>query len=93
MSVAIVARECVEKYGDLKRAESVVGTGPWMLENHRPALSRPNLTLLLNTKVVKLNFKGTRCVAVKLMKDDAVKDITADKEVILAAVPSITASF
>ena len=59
----------------------------------RPALSRPNLTLLLNTKVVKLNFKGTRCVAVKLMKDDAVKDITADKEVILAAVPSITASF
>src|SRR5437867_1758342 len=36
MSVAIVARECVEKYGDLKRAESVVGTGPWMLENHRP---------------------------------------------------------
>jgi len=51
----------------------------------RPALSRPNLTLLLNTKVVKLNFKGTRCVAVKLMKDDAVKDITADKEVILAA--------
>jgi choline dehydrogenase-like flavoprotein len=51
----------------------------------RPALSRPNLTLLLNTKVVKLNFKGTRCVGVKLMKDDAVKDITADKEVILAA--------
>src|SRR6266446_6207995 len=51
----------------------------------RPALSGPNLTLLLNTKVVKLNFKGTRCVGVKLMKDDAVKNITADKEVILAA--------
>src|SRR6266566_8364743 len=51
----------------------------------RPALLRPNLTLLLNTKVVKLNFKGTRCVGVKLMKDDAVKNITADKEVILAA--------
>jgi choline dehydrogenase len=28
----------------------------------RPALSRPNLTLLLNATVVKLNFKGTRCV-------------------------------
>jgi len=51
----------------------------------RPALSRPNLTLLLNTKVVKLNFKGTRCVGVKLMTDDAVKDIAAEKEVILAA--------
>ena len=50
-----------------------------------PALSRPNLTLLLNTNVVKLNFKGTRCLGVKLMTDGAVKDIAADKEVILAA--------
>jgi choline dehydrogenase-like flavoprotein len=51
----------------------------------RPALSRPNLTLLLNTNVVKLNFKGTRCVGVKVMTDGAAKDIAADKEVILAA--------
>jgi choline dehydrogenase-like flavoprotein len=50
-----------------------------------PALSRPNLTLLLNTDVVKLNFKGTRCVGVKLMTDGAVNDVPADKEVILAA--------
>src|SRR5246127_3523994 len=51
----------------------------------RPALSRPNLTLLLNSNVVKLNFKGTRCVGVKVMTDGAVRDIAADKEVILAA--------
>jgi len=51
----------------------------------RPALSRPNLTLLLNTDVVKLNFTGTRCVGVKIMSDGAEKDIAADKEVILAA--------
>src|ERR1700736_2447801 len=51
----------------------------------RPALSRPNLTLLLNTNVLKLNFKGTRCVGVKLMTDGAIKDIAAGKEVILAA--------
>jgi len=51
----------------------------------RPALSRPNLTLLLNTNVVKLNFKGTRCVGVQLMTDGAPRDIAADKEVILAA--------
>jgi choline dehydrogenase len=51
----------------------------------RPALSRPNLTLLLNTNVVKLNFRGTRCVGVKLMTDGALKNIAADKEVILAA--------
>jgi choline dehydrogenase len=50
-----------------------------------PALSRPNLTLLLNTDVVKLNFKGTRCAGVKLMTDGAVNDVAADKEVILAA--------
>jgi len=51
----------------------------------RPALSRPNLTLQLNANVLKLNFKGTRCVGVKVMTDGSVKDIAADKEVILAA--------
>ena len=51
----------------------------------RPALSRPNLTLLLNTNVVKLNFKGTHCVGVRVMTGGAVKDIAAEKEVILAA--------
>src|SRR6202047_3378269 len=51
----------------------------------RPALSRPNLTLLLNTAVVKLNFKGTRCVGVKIVTGGTVTDIAAHKEVILAA--------
>ena len=50
-----------------------------------PALSRPNLTLLLKTNVVKLNFQGTRCVGVKINTDGAVTDIGADREVILAA--------
>jgi peptide/nickel transport system substrate-binding protein len=36
MTVAIVAREAVERFGDLKKAESVVGTGPWMLDSYRP---------------------------------------------------------
>src|SRR5262249_56608474 len=47
--------------------------------------SRPNLTLLLNTNAVKLNFQGTRCTGVKVMTGGQVKDIAADKEVILAA--------
>jgi choline dehydrogenase len=51
----------------------------------RPALSRPNLTLLLNTPVVKLNFKGGRCVSVKILTGGTQTDIAADKEVILAA--------
>jgi choline dehydrogenase len=50
-----------------------------------PALSRSNLTLLPNTNVVKLNFKGTRCVGVKIISDGVIRDIAADKEVILAA--------
>ncbi len=32
----IVPREAVEQFGDLKRAESCIGTGPWMLERYEP---------------------------------------------------------
>jgi peptide/nickel transport system substrate-binding protein len=32
----IVAKEAVEKFGDLKKPEAVVGTGPWMLERYDP---------------------------------------------------------
>src|SRR5262245_49004646 len=35
-STWIIAKECVEKFGDLKKVESVVGTGPWMLEKWEP---------------------------------------------------------
>lgn len=33
-STWIVAKEAVEKFGDLKKPESTVGTGPWMLERY-----------------------------------------------------------
>ena len=36
MTGAIVARECLEKFGDLKKWEATVGTGPWMLDSYRP---------------------------------------------------------
>jgi peptide/nickel transport system substrate-binding protein len=35
-AVCIIAKECVEKFGDLKKAEATVGTGPWMLDSYRP---------------------------------------------------------
>jgi len=35
-AVAIVAKEVVEKHGDLKKPETVIGTGPWMLDSYRP---------------------------------------------------------
>jgi peptide/nickel transport system substrate-binding protein len=37
-STWVVAREAVEKNGDLKRPETCVGTGPWMLERYEPAV-------------------------------------------------------
>ena len=35
-AVAIVAKEVVDKLGHLKKPESVIGTGPWMLDSYRP---------------------------------------------------------
>src|SRR5438445_1086733 len=32
----IVAPEAVERFGDLRRAEACIGTGPWMLERYEP---------------------------------------------------------
>ncbi|PYM16791.1 MAG: hypothetical protein DMD81_11580 [Candidatus Rokuibacteriota bacterium] len=32
----ILPRECVEKYGDLKRPEAAIGTGPFILERYEP---------------------------------------------------------
>ena len=42
MATAIVARECVDAFGDLKKPESVVGTGPWMLDSYRPGRASPS---------------------------------------------------
>jgi peptide/nickel transport system substrate-binding protein len=37
-STWIIAREVVEQYGDLKKPETCIGTGPWMLERYEPNL-------------------------------------------------------
>jgi peptide/nickel transport system substrate-binding protein len=37
-STWVVARDAVEKFGDLKRPEACIGTGPWMLERYEPAV-------------------------------------------------------
>src|SRR5262245_18307127 len=34
----IIAKEAVEKFGDLKKWESVVGTGPWMFERYETSV-------------------------------------------------------
>src|SRR5438094_9733823 len=34
--MSIVPREAVEHFGDLRRAEACIGTGPWMLQRYEP---------------------------------------------------------
>jgi len=36
MALASIPKEAVEKFGDLKKHEAVIGTGPWMLDSYRP---------------------------------------------------------
>ena len=50
----------------------------------RPALGRPNLTLLTGAIVRKLRFTGTRCIGVDVVVGDAAKAVGA-KEVIVCA--------
>ena len=48
-------------------------------------MSRPNLTVRLHTDVVKLNFVGTRCTGVKVVTSGEMTDISANREVVVAA--------
>jgi choline dehydrogenase len=50
-----------------------------------PALSRPNLTLLLHAQVQRVTFRGNRATGIRVVVDGAAKDFTADREVILCA--------
>ena len=51
----------------------------------RPNLDRPNLTLLLNTKVTKVVFDGDRATGVELVTGERASRVQATREVILAA--------
>jgi peptide/nickel transport system substrate-binding protein len=45
MALAVIAKEVVDKYGDLRKPEAVVGTGPYMLDSYRP---NTGITLVRN---------------------------------------------
>jgi choline dehydrogenase len=51
----------------------------------QPNLSRPNLTLLLDTNATKVVFEGDRAVGVKIVTGDSVRTVRATREVILSA--------
>ncbi|MBI5628327.1 MAG: ABC transporter substrate-binding protein [Candidatus Rokubacteria bacterium] len=45
IAVGVIAKEVIDKYGDLRRPEAVIGTGPYMLDSYRPNVG---LTLVRN---------------------------------------------
>jgi choline dehydrogenase len=51
----------------------------------RPNLDRKNLTLLLNTNVTKVVFKGDRATGVEIVTGDTVRTVNATREVVLSA--------
>jgi choline dehydrogenase len=51
----------------------------------QPHLDRPNLTVLLDTRVTKVVFDGDRAVGVQLVAGKIVREIRASREVILSA--------
>jgi choline dehydrogenase len=51
----------------------------------RPNLDRNNLTLLLNTKVTKVLFRGDRASGVEMVTGEATRKVEATREVIIAA--------
>ena len=51
----------------------------------RPVLNNPNLTVLLNTEVSRLDFEGDRCLGVVFIGESAPHEVLAAKEVILCA--------
>jgi peptide/nickel transport system substrate-binding protein len=69
MMLPIVAKECVETFGDLQKAEAMVGTGPWQLDSYRrnvgitltrhPDYFRPGLPLIDRIELV-LDDDSTR---------------------------------
>jgi len=62
MVLPIVAKECVETFGDLQKAEAMVGTGPWQLDSYRrnvgitlarhPSYFRPGLPYIDRIELV-----------------------------------------
>ena len=51
----------------------------------RPALVRPNLTLLLNESVTELRFKGTRCTGIRTLHGGMAREFHCAREVIVTA--------
>jgi hypothetical protein len=68
MVVAIVAKDSADKFGDLKKPESFVGTGPWMLDSYRP---NQGLTLVRNPQYFLAGLPHVDRVEIGIDEDNA----------------------
>jgi peptide/nickel transport system substrate-binding protein len=68
VAMVIVARECVEKFGDLRKPEAVVGTGPWMLDGYRPNIG---LTLVRHPQYFRAGLPYIDRVELVVDEDNA----------------------
>ena len=68
MAVAIVAKEAIEKFGDMKKPEAVIGTGPWMLDSYRPNVG---FTLVRNPTYFLPNLPHIERIEVTVDEDNA----------------------
>jgi peptide/nickel transport system substrate-binding protein len=68
MAVAIVPKESIEKFGDMKKAEAVIGTGPWMLDSYRPNVG---FTLVRNPSYFLPNLPHIDRIEVTVDEDNA----------------------
>jgi peptide/nickel transport system substrate-binding protein len=62
----VVPREAVEKFGDLKRAEACIGTGPWMLDRYEPNV---RLTFVRNPTYFVPNLPYADAIEVSVDED------------------------
>ena len=62
----VVPREAVEKFGDVKKAEACIGTGPWMLERYEPNV---RLTFVRNPNYFMPGLPYTDGVEVTIDED------------------------
>jgi peptide/nickel transport system substrate-binding protein len=68
MVVAIVAKESVDRFGDLRKAESFIGTGPWMLDSYR---QNQGLTLVRNPQYFVAGLPYIDRVEIAVDEDNA----------------------
>jgi peptide/nickel transport system substrate-binding protein len=68
MVVGMVAKEASERFGDLKKPESFIGTGPWMLDSYRP---NQGMTLVRNPNYFVPGLRNIDRVEIFVDEDNA----------------------